>query len=74
MTKRYEREELTFAYARHLFDEFGVDCGLYHEASDLDLNFEDFDECIRNTPEDQSNSDYYRYTIEDFVEEYFSEN
>lgn len=74
MTKRYEREELTFAYARHLFDEFNVDCGIYHEASDLDLNFEDFDECIRNTPDDQLNTDYYRYTIEDFVEKYFSED
>ena len=70
---KYERNELTFAYARHLFDTFGVDCGLNHNSSDLDLNFEDFDACIRNTPEDQLTLDYYRYTIEDFVNEYFED-
>lgn len=64
-----DKDSLTDAYARHLFDEFGVDCGLYHNGSDLDLNFEDFDECIRNTPKDQLTEDYYKYTIEDFVEE-----
>lgn len=66
---RPERSELTDAYARHLYDEFGVDCGLYHDGSDMDLNFEDFDECIRNTPKDQLTDDYYRWAIEDFVEE-----
>lgn len=71
--KRYDRNELISAYARHLFDTFGVDCGLNHNSSDLDLNFEDFDACIRNTPEDQLTSDYYRYTIEDFVDEYFED-
>lgn len=70
MKKRYKRDELINAYARHLFDGFGVDCGLYHDASDMDLNFEDFDECVRNTPKNQLNSEYFKNTIEDFVEEY----
>lgn len=67
--KTYTRDELTDAYARHLFDKFGVDCGLWHEGSDLDLNFEDFDMCIRNTPENQKTDEYYKWTIEDFVSE-----
>lgn len=67
--KTYTRDELTDAYARHLKDKFNVDIGMYTGGSDLDLNFEDFDVCIYNTPENQKTDEYYKWTIEDFVSE-----